>query len=313
MKRIAVGFSNGIGNLIILGDLFAPINRSDNFEIDLVIDEKWTGEVRDAIILIADNSSCIKRVVFFPSEFNRDNYYKVFMSYHNNMCGLYREIYGNQPDINKLESWSESFLSERMYYYDEFYRLLGVKGKLRSFEMPYDYKTYKEAKNHKIIVISNGYLKIDDNSFDRKSYPHWKEVIERLNKFYPEYGIVLVGGSTDVEWADEVYNCFPKVVNTVGRLSILESAAFIRASKLFLTTDTGVMHIGDSFSIPMITLFGPTLVSKNGPKNGATVLRSPLSCAPCQGTIFWRMCKSSESCMSAIDPSLVMAAVRKFI
>jgi ADP-heptose:LPS heptosyltransferase len=311
-KKIAVGFNNGIGNYVIFTSVLEALSRI-GYEIYIVMDEDWYGEIKDAVVAMIEKTPCVKKIIKYHSEYRSTDYDAIYMTRHSNAFGLYYDVYGTKPHLNSLENWHGSFISEMLLYYKELHEFFGYNGKIYPQFAPYDDDIYNKFKDDKIIAISNGYIKLDEKTFDRKAYSQWGEVIRRLEAMYPDYVKVLLGGASDIAWADQISEEHSFVVNLAGTTDILETAAYIKAAKLFLTTDTGMMHIGDALHTPMVVLFGPTLVSKNGPLNGShVVLRSPLTCAPCQGTVLWAMCKS-DHCTSVIDPSMVVAAARRFI
>jgi ADP-heptose:LPS heptosyltransferase len=62
------------------------------------------------------------------------------------------------------------------------------------------------------------------------------------------------------------------------------SAALIQRCTLFITPDTGPMHVAIGLGIPLIGLFCPTEVEETGPLayEKAVVIRKPKTCDPCR-------------------------------
>ncbi|MFW9928136.1 MAG: glycosyltransferase family 9 protein, partial [Candidatus Thorarchaeota archaeon] len=145
-----------------------------------------------------------------------------------------------------------------------------------------------------------------------KSYPHWVELIEILKNLY-NCSIFLVGGNDDKQWGREIEKqteCY----NMIGKLNILETAGLIKQCDLVISTDTSVFHIADALEVDGIVLFGPTLISKNGPLNNTIIpIRSPLECAPCQDSVLMNTCLDTSLCMNAIDVGMIIATVRKIL
>ena len=70
--------------------------------------------------------------------------------------------------------------------------------------------------------------------------------------------IVLLGGSEEVSRAEKIINESQNknIYNFCGVTTINQSAYLIKKSRLVLTNDTGMMHIGTCFDIPLISFLG---------------------------------------------------------
>ncbi len=92
----------------------------------------------------------------------------------------------------------------------------------------------------------------------------------------------------------------------VGRIGLKTLAALLRRCDLFLSADTGPMHMAAALKTPTVALFGPTEPALYGPYRVENVtLRKHCRCAP-----NWRhpVCRNTE-CMRALSPEEVEAAV----
>jgi ADP-heptose:LPS heptosyltransferase len=72
--------------------------------------------------------------------------------------------------------------------------------------------------------------------------------------------IVLLGGKEDLQTAQLIIENCPQneLVSAVGQTSIHESAWLVQNAKALLTHDTGLMHIGASFELPIHVIWGNT-------------------------------------------------------
>jgi heptosyltransferase-2 len=72
--------------------------------------------------------------------------------------------------------------------------------------------------------------------------------------------IVLLGGKEDLQTAELIIeNCRQnELVSAVGETNIHESAWLVQNAKALLTHDTGLMHIGASFELPIHVIWGNT-------------------------------------------------------
>jgi ADP-heptose:LPS heptosyltransferase len=313
--KILVGFDNGIGNFIIFTQALQALYKHFQTPVYFMVSGAWNSGIRDSIVELASQCYFIEEVLEYPKDYQLKKWDYKFMSFHSNFIDpMFTAFHGSNFDWEKAESWGVSFLAESTYYHCELVDRFGINIWPKQF-CPYDDEhRFMEYLNPGYIAISNSYLRTNQGELDRKQYAHWNEVIKTIHCLYDERDIVLLGGDDDREWAQEIQDNHPYIFDFTGETSILETAGIIKHAAAILSTDTGCYHIADALGTPGIVLFGATLVSKNGPlNNNLKIIRSPLSCAPCQGTMLWEMCQSRTTCMDYIDPGLVIATLRNII
>ena len=128
------------------------------------------------------------------------------------------------------------------------------------------------------------------------------------------YLIVLVGGPADVALAREVEMlCGHKVINTVGKTSLAESARILEGALKVISPDTGMMHIAAALNKPIYSFWGNT-VPEFGmypyfPANSESENLSKkfevkgLSCRPCSKIGYGKCPKGHFKCMMNQDLS----------
>jgi len=90
-----------------------------------------------------------------------------------------------------------------------------------------------------------------------------------------------------------------------GQTTIRELMAVVKRCRLFLTNDTGPMHVAAAFGVPVVAVFGPTdhrTTSPAGPDH--VIVREPVECAPC----LLRECPIDHRCMTRVTADRVYAA-----
>ncbi len=92
---------------------------------------------------------------------------------------------------------------------------------------------------------------------NRWSLNKYVELISELNKNY-DCTFYLTGTNSDKEELDYVINNSKIKIHKFVNHSISEIAALISLSNLFITNDTGIMHVAGTTNTPTISLFGPT-------------------------------------------------------
>lgn len=101
---------------------------------------------------------------------------------------------------------------------------------------------------------------------------------------HTDYHFIVFGGKEDL-FCEGIAQALPpdRVVNTQGRLTILESSALLRHCKFVIANDTGLMHVADALQIPSVLIFGPTSAELGClPHHPLTrVVEHKLWCRPC--------------------------------
>ena len=124
--------------------------------------------------------------------------------------------------------------------------------------------------------------------------------------------IVVVGGPAERELGDRVAaEIGPRAVSLSGRTDLSQLAAAIRRCALFLTNDTGPMHVADAVGVPIVAIFGPTDWVATPPYGRRhEIVRHPIECSPC----LKRVCPlGHHNCMKRVDVDDVVAACGRFL
>lgn len=120
-------------------------------------------------------------------------------------------------------------------------------------------------------------------------------------------GSVAVFGSRDERplcqsVADRISGAGVTAKNLAGATSLREFIAMAAACRLYLTNDSGAMHIASALGVPTVAVFGATDPIATGPHGPlARVVREPVDCAPC----LLRECPIDHRCMTAVPAGLV--------
>src|SRR6266545_4282478 len=115
----------------------------------------------------------------------------------------------------------------------------------------------------------------------------WREVAARLQR---EFGaaFVLTGTAADRPLAEQVAQGLGGAVRDLtGRLPLIDALAVIGALDLFLSADTGPMHMAAAVGTPSVSVFGPSDARRyfsggtGAPGTRHVVAQADLWCAPC--------------------------------
>ncbi|HUR39382.1 MAG TPA: lipopolysaccharide heptosyltransferase II [Planctomycetota bacterium] len=129
--------------------------------------------------------------------------------------------------------------------------------------------------------------------------------IELGKKLAKRGKLVVVGGPAEAELGEKVAKGVDGLC-IAGKTSVSQLAAAIARCRLFVTNDTGPMHVADAVGAPMVALFGPTDWIVTPPYGKThTIVRHEIECSPC----LKRICPlGHHECMKKIDVGQVLRA-----
>ncbi len=134
------------------------------------------------------------------------------------------------------------------------------------------------------------------------------ELAERL---MTEQGakVLIFGGREEVELVQEICDRMKqKPIQFTGQTSIRQLMALIKQCRLFITNDTGPMHIANALGIPVAAIFGSTNPKTTSPSQPSyRLVRKGVSCSPC----LLRTCPIDHRCMDWITVDEVYWAAKQ--
>jgi heptosyltransferase-2 len=93
--------------------------------------------------------------------------------------------------------------------------------------------------------------------------------------------------------------------NLAGETSLREFIDLAAVCRLFLTNDSGAMHVSSALGVPTVAVFGATDDTTTGPTGElARVVRQDAECSPC----LLRECPIDHRCMTRVAAAAVTAA-----
>lgn len=140
-------------------------------------------------------------------------------------------------------------------------------------------------------------------------------LIELVNKI--QLPVLLLGGKEDTKDAEFIISAVNKkdVYSAAGSATIHESAWMLKNSICLVTHDTGLMHIGATFDIPMMVIWGNTtpdfgMYPFNTNRGSIEFFQSEnLSCRPCSKIGHQQCPKGHFKCMRNQDIDLLAKRV----
>ncbi|HEX6464143.1 MAG TPA: glycosyltransferase family 9 protein [Vicinamibacterales bacterium] len=148
-----------------------------------------------------------------------------------------------------------------------------------------------------------------------KQWPEsrFREVAERL-VHGRDAAIVLTGTADDRAQVNGILAALPpdRVVDLSGDQPLLTVAAVLERLDLFVTGDTGPMHLAHAVGTPIVAIFGPSQPVRYGPRGVRDrVVRIDLPCSPCNRIRVppARCTGHTPDCMAGVDVASVLAAI----
>ncbi|MDA8215741.1 MAG: lipopolysaccharide heptosyltransferase II [Nitrospiraceae bacterium] len=134
------------------------------------------------------------------------------------------------------------------------------------------------------------------------------------NWFIKETGgsVVIFSGRNEVDIAEEIDKHIPEnKLFLAGITSLRELISLISECDVFVTNDSGPMHIAYAVGTPLVAIFGSTDPNLTGPAgNNNIIVKTDLICSPC----FERTCKNNDMrCMYTVTSEDVYFGVKELL
>lgn len=128
------------------------------------------------------------------------------------------------------------------------------------------------------------------------------------------YGVCVVftGAAEDRSYVAEAVKMVQerrRVIDLSGQLSLEEYACLLRVLKLFITNDSGPLHLAAGLDVPTVSFFGPEtplIYGPQGPQHSVFYKRT--QCSPCIRIRKYKysVCRFRQQCLRRISPQEVM-------
>ncbi len=135
-----------------------------------------------------------------------------------------------------------------------------------------------------------------------KRYERFGEAALALRGRGLEFTALIFGSPSETALCEQVAAQIPNAHNLAGRTSMAEFIELAAACRVFLTNDSGAMHVASALGVATVAVFGATDDTGTGPTGALTrVVREHAECAPC----LLRECPIDHRCMTRVTPERV--------
>jgi heptosyltransferase-2 len=123
---------------------------------------------------------------------------------------------------------------------------------------------------------------------------------------------LLVGAEGDAPLAEEIASALdPRPPSLAGKTSLRQMLALISGAAVFISNDTGPVHMANALRVPVVAVFGPTDPRVTAPfhKPATVVKRDDIPCWPCS----YRACPYDHRCLARIPAEEVFSAAAAYL
>lgn len=170
-----------------------------------------------------------------------------------------------------------------------------------------------EGRARPFVVLAPGSV------WATKRWPYFDTLAELMA---PDLEIAVVGSADDTALGHQIVSRVrarwgaARVIDAVGKLSLLGSAELIGRAAAIVTNDSSPQHLASAMGTPTVTVFGPTVPSFGfGPlaPHSHVVGRDDLACRPCDRHGPRKCPLGHWKCMRDVTPGEVYDIVKTIV
>jgi heptosyltransferase-2 len=118
--------------------------------------------------------------------------------------------------------------------------------------------------------------------FRRWPKERFAQLADKLSDNY-NASIIIFGGPEEIDLSLQINNLMKtNPLMMTGQTTLGQAAALIEKCNLFISNDSGLMHVSCAVNTPTVGIYGPTNFKRTGPySDSAVMIRKELDCSPC--------------------------------
>jgi len=203
-------------------------------------------------------------------------------------------------------------------YYLHLLREAGLPAKTGALHLTLD----KSHRSRAMKILQNRGVAPDDRIVGlnpsaafgsaKQWFPH--RFADAANQIQTQFNTrtLIFGGPADRELGSRIARLVKKSpVDLSGQTTLSEAMALIDRCSLFITNDSGLMHVAAALNKPLVAIFGSTNPVTTGPfSSNSRVIQSRVACSPCLKPVCQKI---QKECMVQIDTEQVVRAAGEML
>lgn len=241
-----------------------------------------------AIEAIKDHPKVIKTIVLdkkYRNLFQISNIlgdFEVFFSFRGSLRSKFLKFLISSKkkyQFNKKRHKNKHQVEKYNDFVNESLQIYSKPGKLKLYKNP-------EIKSNKLKLPLLGINPGASYGSAKRWYP--EEFAKVASELSSQYDIVIFGGPSEKDIASDIEKSLiekniKNYQNLAGKITVSELIDNISNLDLFITGDSGPMHIAAAFQVPTVAIFGPTKDKETSQwmNEKGVILKKNLDCQPC--------------------------------
>lgn len=141
-------------------------------------------------------------------------------------------------------------------------------------------------------------------------------LVKELIRIYSAH-VIFIGDKEDLEYVNETIEDIPlkkNIHNFAARTSLLQLVYLLSRLNLFISNDSGPLHLAAYIGIPTVSFFGPETPLIYGPEGASDIVfYRKLDCSPCIRIKNYKHsnCINNHRCLREIKPSEVISEIER--
>jgi len=220
--------------------------------------------------------------------------------------------------LTKKVKINNSILSvHQVMYYTSLLSGLGLPASPRPLVLTLDPAVLQHANDllvslgrsfqHPLVVLNPGAFYGSAKRWPASQFAELATMLQEKN----QADILIVGSADEFVLAQTIASLMkhpPFILS--GKTTVSQLAALLLHATLFVSNDSGPMHMANSLGVPVIAIFGPTDPQLTGPyQQPSVVVKKDIDCWPCR----YRECPTDHRCMESISAADVYRACERFL
>lgn len=202
-------------------------------------------------------------------------------------------------------------------YYLELLTGLGLKADVHELNFPLKEEEREKARKYiqalnvdsenPLVILHPGAAYGPAKRWPAQNYAQLADLLQERERAT----IMIIGSKDEAKTTEDLAAAMTgEAVDLTGQTNLRLLAGLISQASLFISNDSGPMHLANALRIPVVALFGPSEPRRTRPfQPPSTVIQKDAPCWPCS----YRVCPFDHRCMMDISAEEVYEAGIKYL